>query len=461
MAIWNSASARAGVTLLALRLACVVLAGCKGADEIDDVPTASVVQLPDGDEFALRDLVPDDDPELGLADAASDGDDDAYDVDLEDDDDDAVTDLLATAGDDGLGLTAKKGAAPAKAAAPAKKKKTPAPAKVYAAKKAPPGKQAAAAKGGKGKARTKGGKTVGVVHKPKAGGGKGGLKVTKKKPGKAPASNNVYRIAAGDIVVGTSDRMAGAVESLIFRGKEMINASDHGRELQIAWQADGRYECDNPTEAGSRDDATGPRSTSKLVQINAVGNVMTTVNQPAYWLSPGEDGGKKGKPAGTSVPCGGARNKTVRSSHTITKTVTIGYQQFPNVVRFDMFLHVAKAATAMRIEAPVAYLVGDLSTHYVFDPATGALSGRGGYDPSDKPIIASNADGSAAIAQIVLRVYGGEHFAYYDLMAPNDGFNIIDAVLYRDATPAGDYHLESFVVLGNHDEVKRTLMQQH
>ena len=66
------------------------------------------------------------------------------------------------------------------------------------------------------------------------------------------------------VTVTASHRTAGAIEFLRWGGIEFINAYDHGRELQSAASFDGLTECDNPTEAGSRRDGEGPRSSSLL-----------------------------------------------------------------------------------------------------------------------------------------------------------------------------------------------------
>lgn len=83
------------------------------------------------------------------------------------------------------------------------------------------------------------------------------------------------------ISISTSSRLAGAIGSLTWNGKEFINQDDHGRELQSASAFDGLGECFNPTEAGSlADNAT---STSILIGLEAVGNNLQTTSQMAFW----------------------------------------------------------------------------------------------------------------------------------------------------------------------------------
>ena len=75
-------------------------------------------------------------------------------------------------------------------------------------------------------------------------------------------------IGGKPLVIGTTSRLAGAIDSVKWDGVEFIDSHDHGRQLQSAINADvdGVYhvECYNPTEAGSVVDALGPKSTSRL-----------------------------------------------------------------------------------------------------------------------------------------------------------------------------------------------------
>src|ERR1700693_120163 len=93
----------------------------------------------------------------------------------------------------------------------------------------------------------------------------------------------VIRAPAGgsEIVIKTTSRTAGAIESLQWGGKEFIDDSDHGRELQTCWNGNAGAgavadETFNPTEAGSLDDDRGATSSSRLLEIQARGNQLET-----------------------------------------------------------------------------------------------------------------------------------------------------------------------------------------
>ncbi|NDH93782.1 MAG: hypothetical protein EBZ13_04445 [Planctomycetia bacterium] len=98
-----------------------------------------------------------------------------------------------------------------------------------------------------------------------------------------------------EIVIRTTSRLAGAIDSLTWNGQEFIDSTDHGRQLQSASNLDvGESffaECFNPTEAGSMHDGAGPTSSSRLLWLSAAGRELITVNQMAFWLRPGESSG--------------------------------------------------------------------------------------------------------------------------------------------------------------------------
>ena len=125
------------------------------------------------------------------------------------------------------------------------------------------------------------------------------------------------RTVDSEIVITTTSRVAGAIHSLKWRGKEFIDSTDHGRQLQSAANFDQgapiSAETYNPTEAGSRRDGAGASSSSQLLSLTAKGNRLTTNTLMAFWLAPGENSGENR-----------AKNSTVLSKWSLYKEVTIG-----------------------------------------------------------------------------------------------------------------------------------------
>jgi len=108
-----------------------------------------------------------------------------------------------------------------------------------------------------------------------------------------------------EIVIRTTNRLAGAIDSVTWRAQEFIDSADHGRQLQSASNFDvgGQFipETFNPTEAGSVADGAGPTSTSQLLHLLAGNNRLQTTNRMAFWLPP--DGKSQGNPARKPLPC--------------------------------------------------------------------------------------------------------------------------------------------------------------
>ena len=206
----------------------------------------------------------------------------------------------------------------------------------------------------------------------------------------------VIRAPAGgsEIVIKTTSRTAGAIESLQWGGKEFLDNADHGRELQTCWNGNAGVEpiadeTFNPTEAGSLDDGRGANSSSRLLEIQARGNQLETFSQPAFWLNPGETSG--GKPA---------RNKTILSNDRLRKRVVIGCKNLPHAI--DCQLTVSLAAedrnTRCVIEALTGYMPPEFDQFQVFDPKTGKLAPvDDGPGEQALPLVFSTADGKYAM----------------------------------------------------------------
>src|SRR5262249_8430097 len=125
-------------------------------------------------------------------------------------------------------------------------------------------------------------------------------------------------IDGAKIWVSTSATMAGAINSLVWKGVQFITNFEHGTQLQVALQYDNLGEAENPTEAGSAKDKSGPRSTSVLLALKQTSpQSLMTVSRMAYW-----------------TPYKGSE----LSSTILTKTVTIGWNGLANVISFDFSL---------------------------------------------------------------------------------------------------------------------------
>jgi hypothetical protein len=191
-------------------------------------------------------------------------------------------------------------------------------------------------------------------------------------PRPAPSGNASIRGKAGssEIVITTTDRLAGAIHSLSWGGKEFIDSHDHGRQLQSAASFDcglaGEFWAErfNPTEAGSRADGTGEKTSSKLLRLRAEGAELGTTIQMAFWLAPGE------KSFGRQ-----ALNDKVLSDHVITKRVHVGYEELANVIEYEVTFTVPNGErhTYAQFEALTGYMPPEFSRFWKFRPDTGKL----------------------------------------------------------------------------------------
>ena len=88
-----------------------------------------------------------------------------------------------------------------------------------------------------------------------------------------------------EVVISTTQRLAGAIDAVTWRGRNFIDSTDHGRQLQSASNFDAGSpmipETFNPTEAGSVFDGAGPTSSSRLLHALATGNRLQTTTQMA------------------------------------------------------------------------------------------------------------------------------------------------------------------------------------
>jgi hypothetical protein len=167
-----------------------------------------------------------------------------------------------------------------------------------------------------------------------------------------------------DIVLRTSSRVAGAIDSLTWRGTEFINSYDHGRELQSAASFNRHGECFNPTEAGSRDDGKGATSSSTLVSLKVEGARLRTRTRMAFWLAPGQQ----------CRPGVAAANDRILSDHELDKVVTLGARGIPNVIEHDVTYRVPAAYDVAIFEALTAYMPPSFSQFWSYDPREDRLA---------------------------------------------------------------------------------------
>jgi hypothetical protein len=265
-----------------------------------------------------------------------------------------------------------------------------------------------------------------------------------------------YTISNDIITVGASLRTAGAIDSLYWNGREFLNSFDHGRQLQVALSANNWGECYNPTEAGSGADGTRPGTTSVLHAASANANVLTTDNQPAFWVPPG----------GTAPGCGAARNTTALSPYRFRKTVTIGVAGIRHIVEVRSDVVVPETVSSLVYEAPTGYLGGEFTSFFAFNPATCTLAAiSAGPGEQALPVVLSTSDGAAAMGtwspglpQPAFPSNGYGRFAFPS-GNPAAATNKWNMVFRLGPTAPGTYSFRTYVAVGSLENVRVALCQ--
>lgn len=272
-----------------------------------------------------------------------------------------------------------------------------------------------------------------------------------------PNPDSTIRGKAGpsDIVITTTKRLAGAIHSVTWNGKEFIDSTDHGRQLQSASNFDlGKKfipEVFNPTEAGSMSDGAGPKSSSKLLKLETAGDELRTTIQMAFWLRPGE------KSAGHP-----AYNDRVLSDHLLTKRVKIGMKDLPHAIEYETTFVVPKEPHGYaQFEAVTGYMPAEFDTFWKLDPKTGKLHPLDD-GPGEQPwaVVLATADGKYAMGAWAPPHEGfqGPGFGRWRFKAEKVvKWNIVFRLRNSAGIAAGDYRFRSYVAVGTLADVRQTL----
>ena len=252
------------------------------------------------------------------------------------------------------------------------------------------------------------------------------------------------------LILHASPRTAGAIDSLKFRGKEFVNALDHGREWQSAVSYDGFGECLNPTEAGSLKDGAGPDTSSQLLDAHVQDATLVTTVRMTYWLGPDEP---------YKAACGehkdihAAQNKTVVSDDTLLKRVTVGYRDIPNVIDYLITLNVGEPHESAVLEAVTGYMPPEFSLFLTFDPNTAQvapLSDGPGEQPL--PVILSTKD-----RQFAAGVYSPNPNPGYGRFLFPKNTSKWNCVFRSTKVRPGPLTYHCFIAIGTVEEVRAAL----
>ena len=281
-------------------------------------------------------------------------------------------------------------------------------------------------------------------------------------PRRAPSGNATIRGKAGssEIVITTTDRLAGAIHSLKWDGKEFIDSHDHGRQLQSAASFDCASskefwaECFNPTEAGSRADGTGEKSSSKLLRISADGPELRTTTQMAFWLASGEK--SFGRPT---------LNDKVLSEHLVLKRVRIGYKKLANVIEYEVTFMIPKGErhTYAQFEALTGYMPPEFGRFWKFLPGSGKLKELDdGPGEQECPVVFATEGGTHAMGIFSpdqpSRGYEKAGYGRFRFKAEKVvKWNCVFRARSAKGISSGEHRFRLFVVVGTSEDVTQSL----
>ena len=259
------------------------------------------------------------------------------------------------------------------------------------------------------------------------------------------------------LVIRTTSRLAGAIDSVKWAGVEFIDSHDHGRQLQSALNADVdgvfHVECYNPTEAGSVVDALGPKSTSRLEFLSTKDGLLTTRTRMAYWLAPGmKSGGHL------------AQNTTLLSGHVLNKQVRIGRPGMDHVLDYKVTFDLPsdRPHKVLQFEALTGYMPWSFSEELRFDAKTSTLVPLPRQDGEQRdPVVLSTPSGSHAMGVFTPERpragqpavgFGRFKFEHEKVVKWNCVFRL------RQDKPIPPHHsFQLYVVIGTREDCRRTL----
>lgn len=227
------------------------------------------------------------------------------------------------------------------------------------------------------------------------------------------------------VVVGANARFGGAIYSMKMDDFEYLDSSDHGRELQTAWQLNGQGEANNPTEAGSAANGAGSTSSTIILAAAVAGTTLTTRVRPAFWY-----------------PYQGQ----VTSDDSLEKTVTLGHNGRNNILVHDIGMYLSSPYnSSMAVEGLTAYMPLAFTRFFLLDRATKATTEilpSGLVSSASLAVMAATADLSKAVALVHPNP---QHIYWIGKIGP---WPKLDAAWFGANNPAGWYRWRAYTVFG-------------
>jgi hypothetical protein len=176
----------------------------------------------------------------------------------------------------------------------------------------------------------------------------------------------------------------------------------------------------------------------------------------ACWLRPGE--------TSADHP---AKNTTELSDHLLTKRVTIGFRDLPNVIQYDstFAVPVGESHRYAQFEAVTGYMPAEFHRFVVFDRASGQFEPLSdGPGEQNLPVALSTEDGNFAMGiyspdqpsrGFEQAGYGRWNFSPQPVVKWNCVFRLRNP----DGIAARDYSFRTFVIVGTLEDVRVAMIR--
>ncbi len=216
------------------------------------------------------------------------------------------------------------------------------------------------------------------------------------------------------IVIETSERLAGGINSLKWKGVELLNnPPEYLRGIGANVILDDKGLCYNPNDGGSRADYFKPTSTSRLLSLHASGNVLESSKQMAFYLAPGQ----------SDPRCGKALNTSALSDYRIERRVTIGAYGVANAIEFNSTFRMPEEKNEGYFIPLGVHGAAMFTRFYSYDPATRAQQDLAVKQRTQKhtrlPVVVATAD-----KQLALGIYSPKIPKTRSRTGGNSGYTI-------------------------------------
>lgn len=271
-------------------------------------------------------------------------------------------------------------------------------------------------------------------------------------------------IDGSPITLTVTKRLSGAVHSLQWRDKEFIDSADHGRQLQSASSFDAMQdgpfwaECYNPTEAGSRLDGDGKRSTSRWLGLQVLDREIRTSTQMAFWLAPGEL--SSGRPA---------LNRSALSDHYLHKSIRLNAHINEHVIEYNNTFEVpaSESHRFAQFEIVTGYMPAEFHSFWAYLPNEKRLKALDdGPGEQTYPVVFATEDGQYAMGAMLdgwpdemnsKPGYGRFRFEQERVVK----WNVVMRYRALPSIRSGSYSFRVLILVGTLNQVLETMNELH